>query len=147
MPKIAGLKGRSLETYPNARRAGAVSTQSHVNLDAVGPLTTGLTSLLTAPIDVGPNTKALVMYSGVVSTSGPSVLVTVNVLVDGDVKYPLEIEVTSANSPAPFSLSFETDQLGATPNPHTIDIQASASVGGDATVAANGSIVVLATAN
>ena len=41
MGKIAGLKGRSPETYPNARNLGVVSTQSHVNPDAVGPLTTG----------------------------------------------------------------------------------------------------------
>lgn len=147
MSKIAGIKGRSLETYPNARRTGAVSTQSHVNPSSVGPLTTGLTSLLTAPLDVLPGSKAIVTYSGAVSTSGASVLVTVNVVVDGDIEYPMQVEVTSANTPAPFSLVFETDELGASPSPHTIDIQATASVGGDATVAANGSIVVVATAS
>ena len=147
MGKIAGLKGRSPETYPNARNPGVVSTQAHVNPDAVGTLTTGLTTLLTSVIDVLPGPKALVMYSGVVSVSSSGAIVTVSVVVDDLVLYAIEVAAESgANSPAPFGLIFETSATeAATPDPHTIDIQASASVGGIATVAANGSIVVIAT--
>ena len=142
MAKIAGLKGRSPETYPNARNVGIVSSQSHVNPLAVGPLTTGFTSLLTAPIDVPPGAKAFVMYSGVVSGSGATV--TVEVVVNGSTVYSTEVEVASGNSPAPFGLTFETAELENSPE-NTIDIQATASIGGVATVAANGSIVVMAT--
>lgn len=142
MAKIAGLKGRSLETYPNARNVGLVSSQSHVNPDAVGPLPTTLTSLLTSVIDVPPGVKALVMYSGVVSGTGATV--TVSVVVNGTPVYSIEVEVASGNSPAPFGLTFETAELTTSPE-NTIDIQASASVAGNATVAANGSVVVVAT--
>ena len=87
------------------------------------------------------------MYSGVVSVSSSGATVIVSVVVDDLVLYSIEVAVESgANSPAPFGLIFETSATeAATPDPHTIDIQASASVGGIATVAANGSIVVIAT--
>jgi hypothetical protein len=142
MSKIAGLKGRSPETYPSAKRTGIVSSQAHVNPSAVGPLPTGLTSLLTSPIDVPPGVSALVLYSGVVSGSGAAV--TVSVVVNGVIEYSIVVEVASGNSPASFGLSFKTAPLTDSPE-NTIDIQADPSVASVATVAANGSVVVIVT--
>lgn len=146
MSKIAGLKGRSPETYPTPKASSNVQTQSHVNPSPV-PLGTSLASLLTSVIDVAPENKAIVTYSGVITNGGgASVLVAVEVLVDGALKYLMEIEVTSVNYPLPFSLTYETPlPLGDTPDPHTIDIQASASLASTATVEAGGSIVVIST--
>ena len=69
MSKIAGLKGRSPETYPTPKASSNVQTQSHVNPSPV-PLGTSLASLLTSVIDVAPGDKAIVTYSGVVTNGG-----------------------------------------------------------------------------
>ncbi len=144
MSKIAGLKGRSPETYPSYKASG-FGSQSNVNASPV-VLTTGLTSLLTAVIDVLPGVKNVVMWSGYVETSGANVLVSVEVVLDGSGVYTTQVEVKTANSPAPISLVFETEPLASTPNPHTIDIKGTASVGGStATVEAGSSVVVLST--
>lgn len=147
MSKIAGLRGRSPETYPSARALGDVQTQSQVNSSFPVVLGVNLISLLAAPIPVTPGgRKAILMYTGVVSESGGSALVTVDFMIDGNIVFSAEVEVTAANSPAPFSLVFETaDPLLATPDPHVIDVQANATGAGTATVATGGSIVVIST--
>jgi len=150
MSKIAGLKGRSPETYPTPKSLGLVHTYANVNSSSVTLHTNPtLESLLSTPADVLPGNKAIVMYSGELETSGASVLVYIYVILDGNPVsvYSMQIEVTSGNSPVPFSLAFETGSLGASPDPHTIDIQAVASIDGTATVAANGSVVVISTYN
>jgi hypothetical protein len=147
MSKIAGLKGRSPEAYPVPKPSGLVKTSGEVNPSAVGPLTTGLTSLLSLaePVEVLPGNRAIVTYSGVLTASGP-VLVTVEVILDGATVWANQIEVTSATeSGVPFSIVFETHALDETPDPHLIDIQATASVASTATVSAGGSAVIIST--
>jgi hypothetical protein len=135
MAKIAGLKGRSPETYPSPKNEGIISTQSSVNTDAVtlNSVAPFPTPLLTAPIDVSGG--AVVMYSGAVS--GDGVDVTVSLVVGIDIVYTINVEATAANSPAPFSLVFEIDDTDGLP----ISIVAS---GPGAIVAADGSVVVIA---
>ncbi len=143
--KIAGLKGRSPETYPSPRANGLVATDSAPpNPDPV-TLSTSPTPLV-GIFSVLPGNKVIVMYSGVVSVSGGSTLVDLSVVQDdATVLYMQQIEVAAAsNSPVPFSLVFETPVLAATPDPHTITILGS-TVSGSATVAANGSIVLIST--
>ncbi len=140
--KIAGLKGRSPETYPSPRANGLVATDSAPpNPDPV-MLSTSPTRLV-GIFSVLPGNKVIVMYSGVVSVSGGSTLVDVSVVQDdATVLYMQQIEVAAAsNSPVPFSLVFETPVLAA---PHMITILGS-TVSGSATVAANGSIVLIST--
>ncbi len=141
--KIAGLKGRSPETYPSPRANGLVATNSVVNTNPVSLTTTPANLFTGAPFDVSPGNKVIVMYSGVVSESGGSVLVDVSVVLDdASTLYTKSIEVTG-NGPTPFSLVYETPVLAATPDPHAITVVASSS--GTATIAANGSIVLIST--
>jgi hypothetical protein len=86
------------------------------------------------------------MYSGVISASSGSILVAISVVLDdATTLYTYEFEVTASNLPLPFSLVFETPAaLAATPDPHAITILGS-TVSGTATVAANGSIVLIST--
>ncbi len=141
--KIAGLKGRSPETYPSPRANGLVATDSAPpNPD---PVTLSISPTpLVGIFSVLPGNKVSVMYSGVVSESGGSVLVDVSVVLDdGSSLYTKSIEVTG-NGPTPFSLVYETPVLAATPDPHEITLLASTS-SGTATIAANGSVVLIST--
>lgn len=144
MSKIAGLKGRSPETYPDHRASGLVTTNSEVEPDPV-PLTTTPANLFVAgSFPASPGDKVIVMYSGVVSESGGSVLVAVSIVLDNATTlYTMDIEVTG-NGPTPFSLVYETSVLAATPDPHEITLLASTS-SGTATIAANGSVVLIST--
>lgn len=145
MSKIAGLKGRSPETYPDHRASGLVTTNSEVESDPV-PLTATPANLfgIAGSFPASPGDKVIVMYSGVVSESGGSVLVAVSIVLDNATTlYTMDIEVTG-NGPTPFSLVYETPVLAATPDPHEITLLASTS-SGTATIAANGSIVLIST--
>lgn len=140
MSKLAGIRGRSPETYPSARNSGNTKTQSGVNPDSV-PLGTALASLLTGGAALDVAASSIVTFTGVVVlTSGASVLVTVAVVVDNVVAYNIGIEVTSINSPVPFSLTYEADGLESG---STVDVQAQASLASTATVMANSSVVVV----
>jgi len=144
--KIAGLKGRSPETYPSHRASGLVDTNSEVYTDPVS-LTTTPANLFGAGSFAGtPGNKIIVAYSGVISASSGSILVAISVVLDdATTLYTYEFEVTASNLPLPFSLVFETPAaLAATPDPHAITILGS-TVSGTATVAANGSIVLIST--
>jgi hypothetical protein len=132
MGKIAGLKGRSPETYPSPKNLGVLSTQSSVNPSAV--VLSGVTPLLVDPITVLGG--AVVMYSGSVSASS-DVTVAVSINVGPSAVYTVDVEATAANSPVPFSLTYEIDDTDGLP----ISIVAT---GPGAIVAANGSVVVIA---
>jgi hypothetical protein len=147
MPKIAGIKNRSPETYPVSKgKPALVETQSNVN--TTHTVTDVASSIVEAPISFqAPATgssKAIVMVSGVLSSpSAGGIDVTVNVLVDTDVPSPpgtVVVAVPATDAPVPFSLVFETTAF--TPSSmQTIDVQADTSAG---TVVAGGvSFVVM----
>jgi len=141
MSKIAGLKGRSPETYPGPKRSGLVKTLASVNPSSV-LLGTSLTTLLSAIVDVpAGNVAAIVMYSGVLDATG-SAFVTVEVILNVTTVWTQQIEVTTTNQPLPFSVVFDTEYVSSAPL--TINIQAYASLASTVTVAAGGSIVVMA---
>lgn len=144
--KIAGLKGRSPETYPNHPVSGIVTTNSEVESDPVSlsPTPANLFGVA-GSFPASPGDKVIVMYSGVVSESSGSVLVGVSIVLDNATTlYKMDIEVTG-NGPTPFSLVYETPApLAASPDPHAITLLASTD-SGTATIAANGSVVVIST--
>ena len=138
MSKIAGLKGRSPETYPSHRASGLVTTNSEVNPD---PVSLNTTPVVLFSFAATPGDKVIIAYSGVISVISGSLLVAVSfVLDDATILYTVEFEVKAVNVPLTFSLVFETGELAATPDPHTITIVAS-TASGTATIAANGSFV------
>jgi hypothetical protein len=144
--KIAGLKGRSPETYPSHRASGLVDTNSEVYTDPVSLTTTPANLFGAGSFAASPGDRVIVMYSGVISASSGSILVAISVVLDdATTLYTYEFEVAASNLPLPFSLVFETPAaLAATPDPHAITILGS-TVSGTATVAANGSIVLIST--
>jgi len=144
--KIAGLKGRSPETYPSHRASGLVDTNSEVYTDPVSLTTTPANLFGAGSFAETPGNKIIVAYSGVISASSGSILVAISVVLDdATTLYTYEFEVAASNLPLPFSLVFETPAaLAATPDPHAITILGS-TVSGTATVAANGSIVLIST--
>jgi len=72
--------------------------------------------------------------------------VTVDIVLDGAPVFSVQQEVTTTNSPVPINLSFELLDLSDTPDPHTVDIQAKASLASTATISVGSSLVVLYTA-
>lgn len=139
MSKLVGLKGRSPETYPSHRVSGLVETLANVYSSPV-PLGTSLGSILSAAIVVpAGNAAAVIMYSGVLESASP-VLVTVEIILNGTTVWTEQIEVLLTNQP--FSVVFNTEHVSSAV--HTVDIQAYASLTSTATVAAGGSIVVIA---
>ncbi len=143
MSKVAGLKGRSPETYDSPHRSGLVTTTAQVNPSPVS-LSTVLASLLVVPITLGAGHKNIIVFSGTLTTPSPSAGVTVNVevTIGGVSVYAIAVETVSsggfANVPTPFSLVFETDLSG------TLDIEA-ATVSGTASTAADGSLAIVTT--
>ncbi len=139
--KIAGLKGRSPEAYPTSRPSGLVTTSNNFNASSI-PL--GTSPTLINAIGVLAGRKAIVMFSGVITATG-STLVEVAFVLDGmTTPYLIDIEA-SASSSIPFSLVYETGELADSPSVHTIDIQAFASDASTATIAAGSSAVVIST--
>jgi hypothetical protein len=145
--KIAGLKGRSPETYPSHRASGLVDTNSEVYTDPVSLTTTPANLFGAGSFAASPGDRVIVMYSGVISASSGSILVAISVVLDdATTLYTYEFEVAASNLPLPFSLVFETPAaLAATPDPHAITLLGSTVSSGTATVAANGSIVLIST--
>jgi hypothetical protein len=143
MSKVAGLKGRSPETYDSPHRSGIVTTTAQVNGSPVS-LSTVLASLLIDPIALAAGHKNIIAFSGTLVSPSPSAGVTVNVevVVGGVVVYTISVETASsgglANSPTPFSLVVETALSGA------LDIKA-ATVSGTASAAAGGSLNIVTT--
>lgn len=114
MSKIAGLKGRSPETYANRRTSGDVQTLANSSAGAVLVQNGGFANLI-APVALpaAGGFRAIITYSGVLeSPSVSAVQVQVQIEV-GLETYTQLIEVTSTNAPVSFSLVFETEFLGA----------------------------------
>ena len=142
MSKIAGLKGRSPETYPSSGGSGLVSTTSESNGTPVD-LTNSLTFLVPAFLSLPVGFRNIVLFSGVLEN--PSVggaQVEVEIIINGVMVYSIVVEVSSTNSPVPFGLAFETTGL---PADSGIDIQAKTVGVGQTATAATGSAVVIST--
>jgi|GEM_PF-2224055 len=141
--KIAGLKGRSPETYPSPRANGLVTTNSEVNTNPVALTMTQANLFGAGSFGAVPGDKVIIAYSGVISAVSGSILVDVSVVLDNAVTlYTLQLEVKAATVPLPFSLVFETPVLDDTLDPHAITVVASTE-SGTATVAANGSVIII----
>lgn len=161
MGKIAGIKDKSLETYPDKSGQPTISTQAVVNNTPVQLLKTPPTSLLPdGPIEAGGSGESIiVMFSGVfqwpASGSGEGsspeyAIITVGIYLDGTLAYSIMVFVPASNiyptippAPTPFSLFWKAPANGV----HDIDVKAYVSGGPDAVVAyANtGSIVLIST--
>ncbi len=162
MGKIAGIKDKSLETYPDKSGQPTISTYGKVNTT---PTLLGLTtpiSLLTgaAPVEAGGSgDRIIVMFSGVfqwpASSGGEgqapeSATITVGIYLDGSPAYSIQAFVPASNlfptsppAPVPFSLFWETPADGA----HAVDVKAFVNSGGAAALAyaAQGSLVLITT--
>lgn len=151
MSKLAGIKNKSPETYPGPRVKPTVvqslSTNNPLDVTFNGTFATILTGPLSFTPEV-PGVKALIMVSGVLQTPSPSGETTVAIILDpsGSDTILLEavVEVSTSESPIPFSLVFETGVL-TTGVPVTIDVQAKTTSGSGTAVATDASLVIIAT--
>jgi len=157
MGKIAGIKNKSLETYPELSGQPTISTESVTN---VGPVTATISALFSllphGPLEAGGSTdRIIVMFSGQFEWPNAtevhtSTTATVGVYLDGSLtpSYIISVYVpdggtnplTNPPAPVPFSLYWETSADGA----HTVDIKAQATPG-TAVYAANCSLVLITT--
>lgn len=145
MSKIAGLRGRSPETYATRRESGDVQTITDSSAGAVG-LSNGSFTDLIAPIALpgAGGFRAIVMYSGVLETPAPGpVTVEAQIVVGGDNVYTQLIQVNAASSPVSFSMVFETEFLGA--GPPGVFVRAMTTNVGDTANSVDASVVVIAT--
>ncbi len=162
MGKIAGIKDKSLETYPDKSGQPTISTYGKENNNPVLLVVTTPTSLLTgaAPVEAGGSgDRIIVMFSGVLqwpaSGSGEgqspeNATITVGIYLDGSPAYSIQAFVPASNlpnvnppAPVPFSLFWETPADGA----HAVDVKAFVNSGGLAALAyaAQGSLVLIST--
>lgn len=162
MGKIAGIKDKSLETYPDKSGQPTISTYGKENSDPVLLVVTTPTSLLTgaAPVEAGGSgDRIIVMFSGVLqwpaSGSGEgqspeNATITVGIYLDGSPAYSIQAFVPASNlfpnippAPVPFSLFWETPVDGV----HAVDVKAFVNSGGlaAAAYAAQGSLVLITT--
>ncbi len=158
MGKIAGIKDKSLETYPEKNGPPSLSTQSVVNTTPVTATTTALFSLLPdGPLEAGGSgDRIIVMFSGqlqwpnATEVAAPAT-VAVGIYLDGSSSpsYSISVYVPASNvfpatppQPIPFSLFWETPADGQ----HSVDIKAQAGAG-TGVYAANGSLVLISTPN
>lgn len=164
MGKIAGIKNKSPEAYPDNPGQPTISTYGKKNNNPVLLVVTTPTSLLTgaAPVEAGGSgDRIIVMFSGVLqwpaSGSGEgqspeNATITVGIYLDssGSPAYSIQAFVPASNlpnvnppAPVPFSLFWETPADGA----HAVDVKAFVNSGGLAALAyaAQGSLVLIST--
>ncbi len=143
MSKIAGLKGRSPETYGTRTVSGLVQTQSEPN-DTPVSLTNVAAPLVPTISALPAGFRNIILFSG--ALQNPSVggaQVEVQVVIGGvAVFYSIIVEVSSTNAPAPFGLAFESGSLA---EGSTIDIKALTIGGGQTATAVTGSAVIIST--
>lgn len=147
MSKIAGVKNKSPETYPQSFGTPTVlETLRGVN---AGPaaLSSSFATILAAPVMFTPSVagaKAIVMVSGVIESVSEPTEVTVEILNVPDEVYEIVFGANTGRPPIPFSLSYEIPDLGAVA-PQTIDVQAKTNTGGATAEVTSVSIVVMVT--
>lgn len=143
MGKIAGLKNKSPETYPQSQaQPTIVQTLSGKNTSSV-PLTNAFATILASPISFTPPAGAMtvVMVSGVIDSPSPtSETITVEILIDLSLAIEIVFDANPGDTPVPFSLVYETGILTGT---QTIDVQAKTGAGGATAVATDVSVVVI----
>lgn len=146
MSKVAGIKRRSPETYPNTLpKLTILETLSGVEAGPVALNNASFTSILATPIMFAPavdGAKAVVLFSGVLENASAPNVTTVAIIVDLTNEYEVPVEVQTIGAPIAFSLTFETGSLGVA-GPHTIDVQAKTAAGTSAAI--ESSIVVIVT--
>lgn len=154
MSKIAGIKNKSPETYPSPpAKSNVLQTLSKVNAPPGGPVAIvngSFTSLLggAGPISFTPAVSgayATIMVSGVLENASPTAgQTTVAIFLDTFNQYQIQPEVKTAGAPVPFSLVFETANLGVA-GPHMVDVQAQAASGTSSAI--DVSVVVIVTSD
>ncbi len=153
MSKIAGIKNKSPETYPSPpAKSNVLQTLSKVNAPPGGPVAIvngSFTSLLggAGPISFTPAVSgayATIMVSGVLENASPAGQTTVAIFLDTFPQYQIQHEVKTAGAPVPFSLVFETANLGVA-GPHMVDVQAQAASGTSSAI--DVSVVVIVTSD
>ena len=150
MGKIAGLKNKSPETYPQAPIVSNVlETLRGVNPSAL--IGGSFASILTSLIMFTPSAAgayATVMVSGIIESPNPDGEMTLQIVLDPSgsdiVELTSTFEVTTAGSPVPFSMVVRTGSLGPS-GPQSIDVQAKTTSGLGTATAADISAVVIVT--
>lgn len=143
MSKIAGIKNKSPETYPEGVPVPTVlETLRNVNAGPVS-LTTAFAVIVAAPAFTPEVTaKATVMVSGVLQNASAAGPANVAIFSEGSPVYTVQVEVQTAGAPVPFSLTFEITGLTAHVT-ESIDVRAEM-VSGTAS-AVDVSVVVIVT--
>jgi hypothetical protein len=155
MGKIANIKNKSPETYPDNSGKPVIHTESAVNTTPVSFGPTPISILPDGPIESGASdARIIVMFSGQIqwsafSEGGPSAsVVSVGIFLDGISTYNISVAVPATNAfpttppaPTPFSLFWESTTDGA----HEVDIRATDTTIGNIAYAVNGSLVLIST--
>ncbi len=147
MGKIAGLKNKSPETYPQSQAQPTI-VQTLQNVLALASLSNADFVNLVTPVafEASGGARVVLLFSGYLDTPAPgAVTVEVEVQIDGD---PAVFTATfntgdATTTPTPFSFVFETASLGA--GPHSIQIEAETTSGGETVDARNNSVVAIVT--
>lgn len=147
MGKIAGLKNKSPETYPQSQAQPTI-VQTLGNVLALASLSNADFVNLVTPVafEASGGARVVLLFSGYLDTPAPgAVTVEVEVQIDGD---PAVFTATfntgdATTTPTPFSFVFETASLGA--GPHSIQIEAETTSGGETVYARNNSVVAIVT--
>lgn len=149
MSKIAGIKNRSPETYPDGT-PGPTVLQTLRNVNAGPAPIANAFSVIVAPPAFTPDVSAnaVVMVSGVLQSALPAAeAVNVAIFVDGSPVYTIQAEAQpGTGEPTPFSLTFEEGGLTAHA-PVTINVQAQTVTSGATAAAVEVSVVVIVTSD
>jgi hypothetical protein len=155
MGKIANIKNKSPETYPDNSGKPVIHTESAVNTTPVSFGPTPISILPDGPIESGASdARIIVMFSGQIqwsafSEGGPSAsVVSVQIFQGGVPVYGISVAVPATNpfpttppAPTPFSMFWETPTDGA----YEIDVKATDATVGNIAYAVNGSLVLIST--
>jgi len=107
------------------------------------PLTNSANLLVPVVSSLPKGFRNIILFSGVLETpSAGGVQVEVQIVIDSVVVYFITVELATANSPAPFGLSFESAALASG---STISIQALTTGVGQTATAASGSGAIIST--
>jgi hypothetical protein len=145
MSKIAGIKNKSPETYPQATAPSTVLETGSKTGGTVVLNDASYTSLLSAPVSltVTVSAKFTVMFSGVLQEGAPAITTVQLFLEEAPLSPPFTVqaEVPAAVFPVSVSFVFETALLS--PGTYTFDVKGETAAG--ASVSLDASLVVMAT--
>jgi len=147
MGKIAGIKNKSPETYPQSQAKPTVIETLSKTLPFAALSNGGPVNLVDPIAFAGQpgGSKATIMFSNYFDTSSGALTVEVEVVLDGDSpSYTTTFAVPiPSGTPTPFSFVFELTGLAA--GPHSIQVTGETTAGGETVDARNNSAVVIIT--